>query len=190
LGTDLAGWFEQVWDEAEQSLDHGVLSAITMIEAFAEKPQLAAIVTSAAAAAAVHNLAKKNPQMPMVRLEEHPVIATLLLCDQIQAWERDTGYEEILGAFPLECAELTSLDFSRETRRMSCVINYYPFREILPQELKMEELFTNLQEKLRSGVKPILDRVCTTARKRPEITIKFWLDRRREVEHWDLRGAD
>jgi hypothetical protein len=190
LGTDLAGWFERLWDEATQPLDHGVLSAITLIDALGNKSHLSGIVTSAAAAAAIHNLAKQDFQMPMVRVEEQPVAALLLLCDQIQAWERDTGYEEILGSFPLECAELTALELSREKRRMMCVINYYPFREILPQELKMEELFNKLQEKIRSGVKPILDRICTTGRRRPENTVKFSLDRRRELEHWELRGAD
>lgn len=90
-------------------LEHGVGAAVVLRQAIGQGP-LGCIVRQAARAVAVHNI---FPQLSEAACSEanwgnEPLMCLLLLCDQIQAWDRERGDSTYNNDWP-ERAELVDL---------------------------------------------------------------------------------
>ena len=193
MGKELSSWFQTALKATGDTVDHGILSGITILKAFEGNAEVENAVSYAASAMAIHNLGKPGEanglaEMPTVSFDDNPIAMLLLLCDQVQVWDRDTGLETVFGAFPLECATLSVLDLDREERKLAMTITYYPFRGILPGETTMQTLRTKLGRILSDNVVPVLRRLRVRASQRSRMRIDFKLDGRWDLDDWELES--
>ncbi len=100
--------------------DHGAALATYLLHAVTIESQVP-IVIEAARAIALHTLFSK---MGSARLSwrEEPLACLLILCDQLQAWDRETGKDETQFVRP-ERAELTTLAFDGENGKPQLTVS-------------------------------------------------------------------
>lgn len=106
--------------------DHGVIGALHMRRKFRGTSEMSSAF-EAARAILSHNLIgelEKN-ETDILNWDDEPLICLLILCDQIQTWDRERGDEGIYGPdFPSR-AQLTALNIRKEeTLRVEISVQY------------------------------------------------------------------
>ncbi len=153
-------WCKDLWNVCRaDTVDHGLLSAVSIARAVSQSVQARAI-NAAARAAAVHNFRQRTQQVgglkkPQLRFDDAPISSLLVLCDQLQVWDRDTGRESRLQGVGLHSAELSRLEI--EGDKVVIGVAYWPFRYTLPRTGEVDAIEKKLQEVLVEDVYPTLD---------------------------------
>jgi hypothetical protein len=146
-------------EAATGALDHGAMSAVSILRhlgATAEAPY----AREAARAIVLHNLLPKTGVS--ITWTDEPVACLLLLCDQLQAWDRERSDVTYKNAARIESAELEALDVSVGKRgriRIEMVIDY-----IAPRHLRLSHdhflaTHDNLEQVLRKFPEAALSRI-------------------------------
>jgi len=103
---------QPIWEKslASGQPDHGVVAALLFRKRFHSHQRSCAF--EAALAMATHNLiGELNPRIDrLLSWSFEPLICLLLLCDQVQTWDRERGDEDIFGPDYPARAQLTSLE--------------------------------------------------------------------------------
>jgi hypothetical protein len=120
--------FSPLWEKSlrNETPDHGVIAALHIRHKFRAKPQMSNAFEAARAIFA-HNLIGEvgKGQTDILAWDDEPLICLLILCDQIQTWDRERGDEGIYGPdFPSR-AQLTALNIEGGERpRIEMAIQY------------------------------------------------------------------
>ena len=189
-GPDLAPWFGWAAQEFGKEVDHGLLSGMTILKEFGA-PSMIKIARAAALMAALHNLVRlvkkeaMKPEFPGIKFKQFPLVSLLIIADQLQTWDRQTGQEHAFAELPLECGELAELIYDQETKGLRGRINYVPCRDILPGDVEIERINRNLQKKLYAEIIPTLNRIdFENSSMKGRIVFNFELDGRIPVANW------
>ncbi len=167
--------------------DHGFLSAYGLFKQLSAKGVPEEILLNACVAISVHNWVKRAARVSWddktkedfsIQFFDNPLVALLVLCDQLQVWGRQTGLETVKEKPGIECAELRSI--GREGTQMELVLNYLSFRYVSPEEIKAAEIIENVRNILDTKVVPVLDRVKIPSDK-AKLSVRFLYDGRQEV---------
>lgn len=180
-------WLRKIVTKCGSRVDHGLLSSFVILKKMESKSRDPVVVRAASAAAAIHNLLKKavdDGESISLRLSDDPIAALLVICDQIQVWERDTGYERLHSNIPLEAAELREIELGDRGIRLA--IRYYPFREILPQDTAMGRMSQSIVEVIQNKLKPILKAVSSGDRVACKLHVDFELGSQSKLASWEL----
>ena len=102
-GGEYAIKIEQAWKD---SLNHGILSAITLLDKYRD-PKIKKSITCAAIACALHKI--KFDEEKRLKYTEQPLACLLRFCDEIQTWERETGLESIKDKIWLQSIALAKI---------------------------------------------------------------------------------
>jgi len=178
-------------DEAMPAGDHGLMSACCLLATFGEIVKPCEIVEQAALAVALHNLSKapsKN-KIPELDLDEFPLAGMLVLCDQIEVWDRQTGQESIYTGRGIECAELSNLSVGADNR-LQMKVNYLPFRYVAPNETLMEKIHRDLKDAIDENVMPALNNLNISGAHKRRVKLTYMLDGRREIRPPWVSPAD
>jgi CheY-like chemotaxis protein len=91
--------------------DHGVVAAVHLTHELAETPSQLPYAREAARAMMTHNLIGKLSSKPasVLTWESEPLACLLILCDQVQTWDRTRGDQTIRDRDEPERAELSKL---------------------------------------------------------------------------------
>ena len=149
LGLTLA----PLWEESRNARypDHGVVAALQLRKRVREPLQIAN-ACEAALAIAVHNLIgelKDEGTQPLLNWDREPLICLLILCDQIQTWDRERGDESFFGPDHPSIAHLVALDVKQGTKpKIEMTIDY-----IVPEHLGHSPL---LYEKVRRELESVI----------------------------------
>lgn len=171
---------------SKYSCDHGVLSAVTLANHFRSNTVIDTLATIAAGSVIIHNLIPpkvSNTDLTVLPYKDHPLGVLLIICDLIQAWERETGRESFRSDVPLETVELSALNVNIDDKSVYIEINYLPFKYILPTDIAMMQAEEKLRENLTQYVLPALGIIKLNHQTEFSITIKFLLDGRSEILH-------
>lgn len=122
----LRGALESAWNASLASQndkppkpDHGVVAAVHLLNGIKE-PAQHCFAHEAARAMVVHNLISSLPNDASFPLtwEKEPIVCLLLLCDQLQTWDRERGTDTLSDQDGSERAELVDLNVSTESGRV------------------------------------------------------------------------
>jgi len=144
----------------------------------------------AAKMSALHNLVrlgKAEPgklDCPGIRFSESPLVALLIIADQLQTWIRQTGQEHRFAELPLECGELSELSYNCDSGVLRGRINYVPYRDIVPGKAEIEGVRRKLQKTLHEDILPTLKKIEFNDTMRGRIAFEFALDGRVPVATW------
>ena len=184
---NLTKWYGDYLYNIKSEIKHGLLSASTIIDYFGNIQPIEEEVENAAFAMSIHDIAKpgKNDEhpMPIISFYEYPFVSLLIICDQLQVWDRQTGMENIYEGLSLDFTEVTSFDYDENEKRLSGIINYYPFRNILPLETRMTQIYNGLLEILHTDVIPILKKIDFSSEPF-DIQFDFLLNGRENIAGW------
>lgn len=171
----------------ENKLDHGLVSGATLFKLFNKNKIIAEKCSSCVS---VHNLVNKfstyNSQG--VNFKKDPLACLLILCDQLEVWDRDTGLESYFSGLSIESYELRKLSYDKDEKRYYLEINYVPYRFISPLGREMDKIKDKLYEFLISHVEPTLNLIGFKDVFSTDITIGFFLDGRIDVWRWPKEG--
>jgi hypothetical protein len=124
MGAEATNVFLPIWQKSldEKKYDHGVISAMLIRNLVTEGVQ-AEYAKEAARAMAIHNLIGELGETvtTVVRWEENPIGAMLLLCDQLQTWDRERGIERLADLDGSERAGLTGVNVESDFSGAICV---------------------------------------------------------------------
>ncbi len=177
--------------DVTRGIDHGILSALTVMSFFKDTMLSNHVVRAAAAAMFLHNIVrpkkggatKQEGTYPTeLEFRKYPLASLLLICDQIEVWDRQTGQESRLSEIALDCAELSSLRYNENL--LEGVINYVPFRSIAPRAVEMEKITKKLQEIINMKTMPTLNAIKMSPDDGAKIQIKFIIDGRETIGCW------
>jgi len=101
-------------------------------------------------------------KVPKIGFSSYPLAALLILCDQIQIWDRQTGYENDYGGLAIQSCELSDLTTTKNNMGISEIniaLNYVPFRSIVPNSPAWKRSNTDIAKIISDKVIPILDRI-------------------------------
>ena len=178
---DMSVFVRQTIDKlnSEIAIDHGLISGVTLLNYFSgnnRDQKIVAASMEAAKVAALHNIICKNHKnMKASFLKDNQLAALLVLCDQLEIWDRETGLESYLSSkIPIEI----------EKKQFYIDINYIPYRFISPIGREMESVKEKLTTLLIESVKPIFDIINTKEVFGVDIKVLFWLDGRKELSKW------
>lgn len=143
----------------DEDIDHGLVSAASIMAALRATGQRA-VGREAARAMSVHNVVEKLPRDLVAKFDwrRDPLICLLVLCDQIQAWDRDVGTHRLDDPDEPRRAELSALevvDGERPQVRLEVVY-------IMPRHV----------ERTRVLFKRMEDRLSTILREYPERSLE------------------
>ena len=114
LDDHTAKELQPLWQKSLSSgqPDHGVVAALLFRKRFHSHQRGCAF--EAALAMASHNLiGELNPRIDrLLTWDNEPLICLLVLCDQIQTWDRERGDEDIFGPDYPARAQLTSVEIT------------------------------------------------------------------------------
>ena len=143
--------------------DHGLMSALHFHRMRLNDPQQSCLVAEAARAMALHHVACEVPRDKIGELlswPKEPLACLLLLCDQLQTWDRERHDRTFRHDLP-ERAELSRLDVSQSSGeiRVNMAIDY-----IAPSHLERSpDIFgrvkDDLDQILAKYPKPALERL-------------------------------
>ncbi len=174
--------FEQELRKHEEDIDHGIMSGVMILKDLGSIEKLHDASRSAAIAAALHNL-----EVPELSVKVHPIAGLLLFCDQIQAWERQTGQESSDKGFPLESAELSLLKYDKTKDVLEIEVDYLPFRYISPEDSQLSAIKKSTHSILHKEVFPSLEKTGMGKGDMPEIIVRCTLAGRHLIHEWSSR---
>lgn len=129
---------------------------------------------------AIHNLVGKLPDTPdsFLLWDKEPVACLLLLCDQIQTWERERGDRKLSDKDEPERAELLEFEAKKENgqTKLTMGIEYVAPRHLDHAPAIFTRVKDALEEIIEEKPKAALSRI-----KRPwpfEVFVKCWLSGR------------
>ena len=155
-------------------IDHGIFSSAVILSNL-ESAGLGAALPAAARAAALHNYANLQhtigAEPPKLSALHSPLSCLLVLCDQVEVWDRRTGLESKLKGLEISGAELAGLEVQTDG---SVILNiaYHPYRSALPVAAELDRLEHALTEKLMGDVYPALSKVDWDKSPFPKVYIK------------------
>ncbi len=128
MPTSTKKHFSPLWKKSlrAETPDHGVVGALHIRHRFRAKPQMSNAFEAARAIVA-HNLIEEveKGHTDIFAWDDEPLVCLLILCDQIQTWDRERGDEGIYGPdFPSR-AQLTALNIEGGDRpRVEMAVQY------------------------------------------------------------------
>ncbi len=191
--TELYSWANK---KNFQHFDHGFLSGLTLLELFASEGKSKICGEAAAIAATMHNVFNVGIEeertlpfkFPRIDFEEYPLIALLVMCDQLEIWDRTTGVESEYSGTALECCELadikTTTDPQSGHRQVSITLNYVPFRSVVPGDTMEKASKERIRSVLSGKVKPVLCRILFKPELKFGIEVKFRYNGRDDLDVW------
>lgn len=190
-GSSLGTWFGHHKDKTRDNIDHGLLSAATIIKRFKVKKDYQRI-SHAAFAVAIHNLAHsvdkemKGLEMPHIKFYDYPIAAMLLICEQLQVWGRNTGLENFTNKLDFESIELNEVRYNKNEKKLYVLINYYPYRYALASEHTMTELGKGLRKVYRKKILPTLERIEKDEKDQFKMDVRVLLNGRDKIMEWKI----
>ena len=148
-GGEYAIKIEQAWKD---SLNHGILSAITLLDKYRD-PKIKKSITCAAIACALHKI--KFDEEKRLKYTEQPLACLLRFCDEIQTWERETGLESIKDKIWLQSIALAKISEPDEDS-LHFRIEYIPRKDLSYGDSKNRLTHEALQDALDDYTIPSL----------------------------------
>lgn len=105
----------------KKSPDHGVVGALQILNKVKGLKQKC-YAREAARAIALHNIICDTDALDSISWEEEPIICLLLLCDQIQTWDRERDDSKHSDKDKVERAELSSIEIKKSDAGIEIVI--------------------------------------------------------------------
>ncbi len=181
LGADVSTRLKPLWKKnlGDRHPDHGVVAGAHIIRKIKSKdnPHQHCFVREAARAMAIHNLVGKLPATPDAFLswDKHPIACMLLLCDQIQTWDRERADKKLSEKDEPERAELLDFNVTKVTDHtaVSLAIEYVAPRHLDHAPEVFRRVKDDLEEVIEEKPKAALSRI-----KRPwpfSVSVKCWL---------------
>ncbi len=171
LANDLLGalkplrrTLDPVWKKSlsDQKPDHGVLAGAYLAKSITD-PTQNCYAREAARAMVVHNLISNLPDGASLPIswESEPIVCLLLMCDQIQTWDRERGTEKLSDQDGSERAELVGLQVEEGTGRanINLSIDYLGPRFLDNAPLIFERVKQRLENVLQDYPHRALDRI-------------------------------
>ena len=149
VGSEFVHEINQAW---EDSLNHGILSAITLLDKYSNTEKKS--ITCAAIACALHNI--KFDEEKRLKYTEQPLACLLRFCDEIQTWERETGLETIKNKIWLQSIALAEIS-ERNENSLYFRIEYIHRKDLAPNDSKNEQTHEELQKVLDNYTIPSLE---------------------------------
>ncbi|MCK4663250.1 MAG: hypothetical protein KAT68_10315 [Bacteroidales bacterium] len=168
-------------NHTESKTDHGFLSAMTTYKRIYNKDnsQYKTFLDIALRAMALHNIFEKNiTYLKEFSFNKLPFVNLLILCDHLEVWDRDTGFESMYNEPPLEKIELYELKIKNQVLHLT--VNYQMHRALISSNVKITE--DKLIELINKFIKPPLDHMKNELM--PKIHITFRLNHRIELINW------
>ena len=148
-GGKFALKIKQAWTD---NLDHGILSAITLLDKYRNTEEKS--ITCAAVACALHNI--KFDEKKRLKYTEQPLACLLRFCDEIQTWERETGLETFKDKIWLQSIALAEISEPDEDS-LYFRIEYIPRKDLSPSDSKNRSTYKALQDVLDRYTIPSLN---------------------------------
>jgi CheY-like chemotaxis protein len=117
-------------------------------------PAAAEFVDCGAAAAALHNSLEK-PNFPTLDFSVEPVASMLIICDAIQAWDRERLDFGLLSGGDIQRVELSELKWMPRTKSgpiIDAVVRYFPHLSVAHHRPTMDKCESRLREVLQKHV--------------------------------------
>jgi len=199
LDKDVVTYFNSVYMQNKETIDHGVLSSLTILKLFDEKEIGCFYAAAAAAAAALHNCMNIGIEeehaspinVPKIEFSSYPIAALLIICDQIEVWDRQTGYENDYNGLAIESCELSDLTVKKNDKGISDIsitLNYVPFKSIAPDDVAGRTSQQKINEIISGKIKPSLDRIKISDDWHIKINILFKYNGREDLSKWPGGG--
>jgi len=159
--------------------DHGFLSGL-ILRNFIKIGKQACYVREASRSIALHNIIGNISGIPGTTLswEEEPIACLLMLCDQIQTWDRERGDSTFMDQNSSERAELLNLKIIPDSKRtiIEAYIDY-----IAPDHvLRSPEMYLKLKEELKLVLRKKPNRALRTIAKPWPFALKMFFSLSRE----------
>lgn len=169
----------------ENKLDHGLVSGVTLFRSLSGKDKQ--IVDKSSECVSFHNLVNKysNHNSSGVSFNKNPLACLLILCDQLEVWDRETGLGGYFSGQPIESYELRKLSYNTAENRFDLEINYIPYRFISPVGDEIDKIRDSLYVFLTEHVEPVLDLINFKEVFSVDIQIAYFLDGRIDIWKWD-----
>jgi hypothetical protein len=177
LGGDITKALKPHWEKSCESKhpDHGVVAAIHLIHSITDSDQHC-FAREAARAMVIHNLIGKCDASlkTLLSWEKEPIACMLLLCDQIQTWDRERGDNKLSDKDAPVRAELLELKISKSGDRhcISMAIEYVAPRHLDHAPEIFKRVKDELEEIIEEKPKAALSRI-----KRPwpfSVSVNCW----------------
>jgi hypothetical protein len=141
-------------------LDQGVAAAMCLRSKIGGSQ--AVFAREASRAAAVHNVVSspgRPESQPAISWRNEPIMSMLLLCDQLQTWDRERDDDALKDEDWPHRAELRALSIRVNAGRASVkmAIDYIAPRHVFRSPIILKRLKKKLDEVLKEKPKPILD---------------------------------
>ncbi len=177
---------EYISKVSEISIDHGVLSAVTLLSSFDENEDEEIVIAykAAAQAVALHNIANSSEYLNGIDFKHNPLSSLLILCDQLQCWDRETGHGSRFKKLPIEYAKLSDLTVNLKKKSIYGSIDYYPYQGLILTDERKREMENELSEILIGSIFPILSKSITGLLKNINIGFKFSVDGIGKITSW------
>lgn len=170
--------------QTENKLDHGLISGVTLLSHFSSINDKR-IIDQSAICVSLHNLINKfTGEAKNISFKDNPIASLLILCDQLEVWDRETGLESYLTGQPIESYELRKLECDIEEKSFNLEINYIPYRYIQPEENEIKKIEDQLYAFLIKNVLPVLESTGFKEVFSTDININFFLDGRKSILQW------
>ena len=163
LGEEVRKLLQPLWKDSVKhgAPDHGIVAALHIMRSVTD-PRQACFAREAARAMAVHNLVGdlKN-DMQIFKWESEPLMCLLLLCDQLQTWDRERGDSTLRGPDSPDRAQLSDLIVKQEGDRVTiCMsIDYIAPRHLDHATEIFERVKTALEMTLKDKPNRALARI-------------------------------
>jgi hypothetical protein len=195
LDRDVVEYFDSLRNPKDAAIDHGILSSVTVLKLFGEKEPSRIYGEAAAAAIALHNVMNMGIEeeqsmpvkIPRIDFSNHPLAALLIICDQIEIWDRQTGYENDYSELALESCELSELILNTERAggaEIALTLNYVPFKSIAPDDTAAKTSKRKILDILSRKVVPSLDRISIADDWHTKFKILFKYNGREDLRSW------
>lgn len=148
IGSPLREGIEPLFKKSlkDNQPDHGVMAALHLLNVVNDIQQRF-YTREAARSIALHNIVGKTEAKVRGNLswETEPVGCLLLLCDQIQTWDRERSHDDVYGDEPKR-AELLNLIINKENGQV--VVQMFIDYVAPPQIIRMPEIYTQVKNNL------------------------------------------
>ena len=149
--------------QSDKNIDHGLASSLLLIE-LAKNKEYNFIIQEAARAIALHNIIGSHVNLQnKISWDEEPIACLLILCDQLQTWDRERGDSNIKKFNKIESAELTNLQIDTSAENGITVqldVNYNsPYHVQHPGGGLYDEVKEDLKDVLRSHPYSALEKI-------------------------------
>jgi hypothetical protein len=132
-----------------------------------------------------HNIFENNLDLlEKYPLNKYPILNLLILCDHLETWDRETGFEsKYEDRNKIQRIEL--VDLKSEDNILYLTINYQMYRAFIPANESNTE--KSLIDLITTKVKPVFDKMRLNSILKLDIT--FLLNYRTELFHWPITDA-